>query len=322
MLSALPNLPPSRHDARYLFCPPAPPPPFSPSFHSFTPEQLLALTTTDGSFFLGTLSKNSCWLRNIAVTEQGQARPPPASSSSSTAAAAARTTTAGTRQPKQQPPAPVVNANAYAKHVSRGWGWRLLGTGRGAVAAAATAAAEAISTSLAAAERDALSDVLASSRGGSGGGGPTRSSDKSVASDGGGSGGDAAVTGAVGVEFSAKGCLMAVALVDGTVLLTRVERYTSGVRCVCVGEEASERASCLVSWAEARIVWCFLLRVFVFVCVCFVGHTTTARVCVCWIDKIRLTSHVYIPVDDRRSSTRLVIKCYTPEYSIAKNQGQ
>lgn len=43
---------------------------------------------------------------------------------------------------------------------------------------------------------------------------------------------DAAVTGAVGVEFSPKECLMAVALVDGTVLLTRVERYTSGVRWV------------------------------------------------------------------------------------------
>lgn len=41
---------------------------------------------------------------------------------------------------------------------------------------------------------------------------------------------DAGAMGAVGVEFSAKGCLMAVSLADGTVLLTRVDRYTSGVR--------------------------------------------------------------------------------------------
>ncbi|CAM9215036.1 unnamed protein product, partial [Scytosiphon promiscuus] len=47
---------------------------------------------------------------------------------------------------------------------------------------------------------------------------------------GGGGGGVATATGAVCVEFSMKGCLMAVALEDGTVLLTRVERYTSGVR--------------------------------------------------------------------------------------------
>lgn len=43
-------------------------------------------------------------------------------------------------------------------------------------------------------------------------------------------GDDHGATGAVGVEFSSQGCLLAVALVDGTVLLTRVERYTRGIR--------------------------------------------------------------------------------------------
>ncbi|CAN0445607.1 unnamed protein product, partial [Ectocarpus sp. 12 AP-2014] len=53
---------------------------------------------------------------------------------------------------------------------------------------------------------------------------------ESSAEAGGGESGGTAGTGAVGVEFSAKGGLMAVALADGTVLLARVERYTSGVR--------------------------------------------------------------------------------------------
>lgn len=91
--------------------------------------------------------------------------------------------------------------------IRRGWGWRLLGTGREAAAAAAAATATATA---------ATSPKTNGTTGGA-------NTAPSVTVE-------AAVAGAVSVEFGPKG-LMAVAVVDGTVLLARVERYTSGVRC-------------------------------------------------------------------------------------------
>lgn len=116
--------------------------------------------------------------------------------------------------------------------MTRGWGWRLLGTGRGVVSAAATATVGTFSSSSSPSSPTAVvgaNDGVPGYSGGRRGSGVAHdaAAATAAASD------DAAVTGAVAVEFSAKECLMAVALVDGTVLLTRVERYTSGVRCVC-----------------------------------------------------------------------------------------
>lgn len=114
------------------------------------------------------------------------------------------------------------------------WGWNLWGTGRNAVAAAATAAAEALTA--AATPPDVEATDTHGDRSSFPAGGrspPAESSTAAPAPAGVGTdkSGMNASTGAVSVEFSAKGYLMAVALVDGTVLLTRVERYTSGVRC-------------------------------------------------------------------------------------------
>ncbi|CAN0170782.1 unnamed protein product, partial [Ectocarpus sp. 8 AP-2014] len=160
--------------------------------------QLLALTATDGSFFLGTLSKTTCWLRNIAIADRSRATAAPPSA-------------AADRKPNSAAP-PSYLADADGDNQEIGWGWRLLGTGRNVVAAAV----DALSS-----PRSNTDGVFFS--GGDGG-------EESSAAAGGGESGDTAGTGAVGVEFSAKGGLMAVALADGTVLLARVERYTSGVR--------------------------------------------------------------------------------------------
>lgn len=96
------------------------------------------------------------------------------------------------------------------------------------MAAAATAAVDALSSPPTAAQ-----DGLFFSDGGGGGVGTRRrqlGEAVGAAAAAAGDVRDAGATGAVGVEFSAKGCLMAVALADGTVLLTRIDRYTSGVR--------------------------------------------------------------------------------------------
>lgn len=201
--------------------------------------QLLALTTTDGNFFLGTLSKTTCWLRNIAVTD-GSKRPTPASSR---------------RNPdRAPPPASSATANNESSNIdgsqaspARGWGWRLLGTGRSAVAAAANAAVDALSAPLPTDdETDNSEDPHFVGRGRGGGG---TAGERSGAGEGRGDGAAAAAaTGAVGVEFSVKGCLMAVALEDGTVLLTRVERYTSGVRCAMFGRGCG----CDQRWGSGR----------------------------------------------------------------------
>lgn len=278
--------------------------------HDTTWEQLLALTTTDGSFFLGALSKDSCWLRIIAVTEQASSHANQTSKAAGATTSAsdnsnANSTTAPapvpaiTRRPQRShfTPAtalPVAGGHTRATSVSHyaptntasspvvrghtratsaGWGsWSLWGRGRGAVAAAATAAANAISSppdsyspsasgstlatpAGATTSRDAVVDAASArsvapaaeghSRGASAaaeaGGrdgyvyvdGPTSTVTAQAEESNSPTSGDpadGAGAGAVGVEFSAKGGLMAVALVDGTVLLTRVERYTSGVR--------------------------------------------------------------------------------------------
>lgn len=120
------------------------------------------------------------------MTEQGHPK-------STSAATAATTPAAGERPPDPKD----------IKQIRKGWGWRLLGTGREAAAAAAAAT---VATSLR--TNGLIGDA-------------NMAPSATV---------EAAVAGAVGVEFSPKG-LMAVAIVDGTVLLARVERYTSGVRC-------------------------------------------------------------------------------------------
>lgn len=95
------------------------------------------------------------------------------------------------------------------------------------MAAAATAAADALSSPQPADENGVFFAD-------GGGGGARRrqrgESARAVVAAAAGDAQEAGATGAVGVDFSAKGCLMAVALADGTVLLTRVDRYTSGVR--------------------------------------------------------------------------------------------
>ena len=167
-------------------------------------NQLLALTTEDGNFFMGALSKNSCWLRNIAVTERGQG----SAKTEVVSTAAPAVTAPSDHEPKRD------HSDLDAKQISRGWGWRLLGTGRHAVAAAATAAAtDAVTASTSApsslsGRRNGPNGIIETS--------PPGAAD--------------AVAGAVCVEFSPKG-LMAVGIADGTVLLTRVERYTTGLRC-------------------------------------------------------------------------------------------
>lgn len=204
---------------------------------------MLALTTTDGNFFLGTLSKTTCWLRNIAVTD-GSKTPP------SVAAAIA----AGTRIPKSSaPPSYAAGAddhgNGQAQPV-RGWGWRLLGTGRDAVAAAATAWVDALS-SPPPADADG---VFFADGGGAGGLGARRRQPGEAGGAAAGGLRGAGATGAVGVEFSAKGCLMAVGLADGTVLLTRVDRYTSGVRYALRCNSCWEGGRCFSKGGRAGCV--------------------------------------------------------------------
>lgn len=94
--------------------------------------------------------------------------------------------------------------------------------------AAATAAVDVLTSPRHASAPD-MDDSPFFSTGNSPGGGDGGSRRPGASGDG---GGDIAVTGAVGVEFSKKGGLMAVALADGTVLLSRIDRYTSGARWV------------------------------------------------------------------------------------------
>lgn len=214
--------------------------------------QLLALTTTDGDFYLGTLSKTTCWLRNIAVTDRSKAPSPPPPRPSAAAAA-------GTRIPERSAAYPYSAGGADGHYDGgqelpvRGWGWRLLGTGREAVAAAANAAVDALSSPRAPA--DSGSPFFASGGGGRGSSrGRQPGAAAAVAAAGIADAGEAGGTGAVGVEFSAKGCLMAVALADGTVLLTRVDRYTSGVRCVpAIGPQSLWPYACGAAVGEGTI---------------------------------------------------------------------
>lgn len=216
--------------------------------------QLLALTTTDGSFFLGTLSKDHCWLRNIAITEQAVAHHQHTRHTASTFAGARPPGKVGGAHDGgdfgggggnvSTPGAGDNNVDVRARSnswSSGSWGWGLLGKGREAVVAAAAAAADVLSSPRSSSQQTFFSAFPSGGGGGRGNGFSSPSADDTRRRYRGGAAGvdrrassleadcaDAA--GAVGVEFSAKGCLMAVALVDGTVLLTRVERYTSGIR--------------------------------------------------------------------------------------------
>lgn len=223
-------------------------------------EQLLALTTADGSFFLGTLSKDHCWLRYIAITEQALAHRQHTRHASASAHVAARSAedAAGSRGSGD-----VRGRDDGDRHArSSSWSWDLWGKGREVVMAAATAAA------------DALSSPRSSSQQGGGfsrtwPGDHGHSSPAAVNAgqrhrDFGAVGDNRSRDGrATAVEFSAKGGLMAVALVDGTVLLTRVERYTSGVRCVSCSEQVVTSV-CFGGWRD----FCRLVRV---------GHLATTN---------------------------------------------
>lgn len=242
------------------------------------------MTTIDGSFFLGALSKVSCYLRNIAVTEQGPGRrgapsdgpdakpsqrhrridatPAPATDSREGLEASGDAGSGRRRSTSE-------SASAS------GWSsWSLWARGRGMVAAAAAAAVDALSSPMPApapapapadgssrripARASAESAGDAQQDGGASDGRGYRAiGARSQAREGGGGEGSERFlgTGAVAVEFSPKGCLMAIALVDGTVLLTRVERYTSGVRCV---ERASQPRGVSMfwpGWMEKGLGW-------------------------------------------------------------------
>lgn len=119
---------------------------------------------------------------------------------------------------------------------SSSWSWDLWGKGREVVVAAAAAAADALSSPRSTSQRGGgFSHTWPRDNGHSS---PATADTGQRHRDFGAVGADRLRDGrASSVEFSANGCLMAVALVDGTVLLTRVERYTSGIRCVCFSEQ-------------------------------------------------------------------------------------
>ncbi|CAM9779014.1 unnamed protein product, partial [Discosporangium mesarthrocarpum] len=170
----------------------------SMSFHDTL--QLLALTTGDGGFYLGTLSKGNCYVRPIAITEQAHE---------------CRHSMASAGQDSPRPAPPPARKVRTTRLEDKGWGWGLgwwLGTGKGDVAAAPEPSSSPQPWDLAA-------------QGSSG----TAPECRASSGEGMEPVGNAAA-GAVSVVFSERGCLMAVSLMDGSVLLTRVDRYTSGVR--------------------------------------------------------------------------------------------